>query len=296
MKKGCFLLFLAALQIIILGCGTFRPNDFSGKTRPADAFLNRKVAIEYPSFQKYTKCPLDEFIKGMKSGKWMKMSDAQWLYNMKNEKYDIYVLFVEHPLLQEAVMFQRVIINGKDVSVEGLVTLFNFTLSEVDRDIMKSNDVSTDGLLTLFNANSPEAKKTLQEKSTSQTVLKATEEKPVLLKEAPKTPAVISVAKETPVLETPMQKMPPSVTESVQPVISATPAITTTTAPAVATPLISKVTTPKVIQKIKVIGNRDSKRYHLPGMKYYKLVKAYHRIVFESEEDAIKAGYHKAPR
>lgn len=294
MKKGCFLLFLASLQIIILGCGALRPNDFSGKTRPADAFLNRKVAIEYPSFQKYTKCPLDEFIKGMKSGKWMKMSDAQWLYNMKNEKYDIYVLFVEHPLLQEAVMFQRVIINGKDVSAEGLVTLFNFTLSEVDRDIMKNNDVSTDGLLTLFNSNSPEAKKILQDKSTSQTVLKATEEKPASLTEAPKAPSVISVAKEIPVLETPVQKMPPSVAESVKPVISATPAMTTTTS--VATPLISKETPPKVIQKIKVIGNRDSKRYHLPGMKYYKLVKAYHRIDFESEEDAIKAGYHKAPR
>lgn len=295
MKKGCFFLFLAALQIIILGCGALRPNDFSSKTLPADDFLNRKVAIEYPSFQKYTKCPLDEFMKGMKSGKWMKMSDAQWLYNMKNEKYDICVLFVKHPLLQEAVMFQRVIINGKDVSVEGLVTLFNFTLSEVDRDIMKNNDVSTDGLLTLFNANSPEAKKALQEKSTSQAVLKATEEKTVSLKEPPKTPAVISVAKETPVLGAPVQKMPPSVAESVQPVIAATPSMTTTT-PAMATPLISKETPPKVIQKIKVIGNRDSKRYHLPGMKYYKLVKAYHRIDFESEEDAIKAGYHKAPR
>jgi tetratricopeptide (TPR) repeat protein len=45
---------------------------------------------------------------------------------------------------------------------------------------------------------------------------------------------------------------------------------------------------------VVVIGNRDSKRYHLPGMKYYDLVKAYHRIVFQSEEEAIQAGYHRA--
>jgi|WetSurMetagenome_2_1015567.scaffolds.fasta_scaffold288121_1 cytoskeleton protein RodZ len=47
---------------------------------------------------------------------------------------------------------------------------------------------------------------------------------------------------------------------------------------------------------IKVIGNRDSKRYHLPGMKYFEHVAAYHRVVFDSEEEAIKAGYHKASR
>ena len=47
---------------------------------------------------------------------------------------------------------------------------------------------------------------------------------------------------------------------------------------------------------IKVIGNRDSKRYHLPGMKYYDHVAAYHRVVFASEEEAVKAGYHKASR
>ncbi len=49
-------------------------------------------------------------------------------------------------------------------------------------------------------------------------------------------------------------------------------------------------------KKMKVIGNRDSKRYHLPGMKYYDKVHAYHRVEFDSEEEAIKAGYHKAPR
>jgi tetratricopeptide (TPR) repeat protein len=46
--------------------------------------------------------------------------------------------------------------------------------------------------------------------------------------------------------------------------------------------------------KIKVVGNRDSKRYHLPGMKYYDKVKAYHRVIFNSEKEAMKAGYHKA--
>ena len=49
-------------------------------------------------------------------------------------------------------------------------------------------------------------------------------------------------------------------------------------------------------QKTKVIGNSDSKKYHLPGMKYYNSVKAYHRVEFDSEADAIKAGYNKAPQ
>jgi hypothetical protein len=49
-------------------------------------------------------------------------------------------------------------------------------------------------------------------------------------------------------------------------------------------------------QKIKVIGNSDSKRYHLSGMKYYTAVKANHRVEFDSEADAIKAGYNKAPQ
>jgi cytoskeletal protein RodZ len=47
---------------------------------------------------------------------------------------------------------------------------------------------------------------------------------------------------------------------------------------------------------IKVIGNRDSKRYHLPGMKYYDQVAAHHRVVFTSEAEAVRAGYHKARR
>ena len=51
-----------------------------------------------------------------------------------------------------------------------------------------------------------------------------------------------------------------------------------------------------VVRKEKVIGNRDSKRYHLPGMKYYRHIEAYHRVEFDSEAAAIRAGYHKAPR
>jgi cytoskeletal protein RodZ len=44
----------------------------------------------------------------------------------------------------------------------------------------------------------------------------------------------------------------------------------------------------------RVVGNRDTKRYHLPGMKYYDKIKAYHRVVFQSEREAIRAGYVKA--
>jgi cytoskeleton protein RodZ len=47
-------------------------------------------------------------------------------------------------------------------------------------------------------------------------------------------------------------------------------------------------------QKGKVIGNRDSKRYHLPGMKYYDKVLTYHRVEFRSEQEALRAGYQKA--
>jgi len=47
---------------------------------------------------------------------------------------------------------------------------------------------------------------------------------------------------------------------------------------------------------IRVIGNRDSKRYHLPGMLYYDRVDAHHRREFLSEEEALAAGYRRAPR
>jgi cytoskeletal protein RodZ len=51
---------------------------------------------------------------------------------------------------------------------------------------------------------------------------------------------------------------------------------------------------PPMRAKVKVIGNRDSKSYHLPGMKYYHKVLVYHRVEFDSERQAIRAGYHKA--
>jgi PilZ domain. len=63
-----------------------------------------------------------------------------------------------------------------------------------------------------------------------------------------------------------------------------------------ATPVPVPASAPEATQKTKVIGNSDSKRYHLPGMKYYNAVKAYHRVEFDSEADAIKAGYNKAPQ
>ena len=48
-----------------------------------------------------------------------------------------------------------------------------------------------------------------------------------------------------------------------------------------------------VAGKVKVIGNRETKRYHLPGMKYYNKVRLHNRIIFDSEAEAIKAGYRK---
>jgi cytoskeletal protein RodZ len=44
----------------------------------------------------------------------------------------------------------------------------------------------------------------------------------------------------------------------------------------------------------RIVGNRDTKRYHLPGMKYYDQVKEYHRVLFQSEREALRAGYVKA--
>lgn len=48
-------------------------------------------------------------------------------------------------------------------------------------------------------------------------------------------------------------------------------------------------------QKVRVIGNRRQKSYSLPGMKDYDRVESPHRVEFNSEEEAVKAGYHKAP-
>ncbi len=56
------------------------------------------------------------------------------------------------------------------------------------------------------------------------------------------------------------------------------------------------VIAPAAKQTPKVFGNKDSRRYHLPGMKFYNAVKSHHRVEFDSEADAMKAGYHKAPR
>jgi hypothetical protein len=49
-----------------------------------------------------------------------------------------------------------------------------------------------------------------------------------------------------------------------------------------------------VPSKIIVVGNSDTKRYHLPGMPYYNKVLKYHRVLFESEQQAIENGYYKA--
>ena len=91
------------------------------------------------------------------------------------------------------------------------------------------------------------------------------------------------------------------------PVPKATPAPLPATAPKATTAPVPASTpkatlapvtspAPEATQKTKVIGNSDSKRYHLPGMKYYNAVKANHRVEFDSEADAIKAGYNKAPQ
>jgi len=51
------------------------------------------------------------------------------------------------------------------------------------------------------------------------------------------------------------------------------------------------------IEKVgKIIGNRKSKKYHLPGQASYEKVKEENREYFDSEEEARSAGYQKAKR
>ncbi len=47
-------------------------------------------------------------------------------------------------------------------------------------------------------------------------------------------------------------------------------------------------------EKNAVVGNTQTKRYHLPGMPYYDKVKTHHRIFFQSEKEALERGYYKA--
>jgi hypothetical protein len=49
-------------------------------------------------------------------------------------------------------------------------------------------------------------------------------------------------------------------------------------------------------EKVDVIANTKSKRYHLPGMKYYDKIPIDRRVIFTSEEAARKAGYRKSVR
>jgi len=109
---------------------------------------------------------------------------------------------------------------------------------------------------------------------------------------SPKAPAAAP-----PVIQAkPVAQTPAAAKSSVQTTAPVkTPVATQAAAQAVTLARTSPVS-PAPAQKVKVIGNRDSKRYHLPGMKYYNAVEAYHRVEFDSEADAIKAGYYKARR
>ena len=46
----------------------------------------------------------------------------------------------------------------------------------------------------------------------------------------------------------------------------------------------------------KIIGNLKSKKYHLPGQANYEKIKEENRVYFDSEEEAIRAGYRKTKR
>jgi len=64
----------------------------------------------------------------------------------------------------------------------------------------------------------------------------------------------------------------------------------------VVSPSGAESVSPQHPEKYPVVANSDSRRYHLPGMKYYNQISSQHRVIFPSEEAARQAGYHKAPR
>jgi len=47
---------------------------------------------------------------------------------------------------------------------------------------------------------------------------------------------------------------------------------------------------------IRVVANNKSKRYHLPGMKYYDKIPRDRQVIFTSEDAAQRAGYSKSAR
>ncbi len=118
--------------------------------------------------------------------------------------------------------------------------------------------------------------------------------KPALVQEPAKTIDSKTTAAKTEPVDAPVAQQKPASEKPAAKVMDTK----TTVAKTAAIPAPAVVPAKPVPEKqsIKVIANSDSKRYHLPGMKYYDKVADYHRMEFNSEEEAVKAGYHKAPR
>jgi hypothetical protein len=55
-----------------------------------------------------------------------------------------------------------------------------------------------------------------------------------------------------------------------------------------------KILTANQFSSGKIIGNRNSKIYHVPGCSTYNTVSDKNRVLFNTSEDAEKAGYWKA--
>ncbi len=53
---------------------------------------------------------------------------------------------------------------------------------------------------------------------------------------------------------------------------------------------------PSAATEGRIIGNRRSKIYHLPGQASYYRVSEHNRVYFATEKDALKAGYRRAQR
>ncbi len=84
------------------------------------------------------------------------------------------------------------------------------------------------------------------------------------------------------------EPMPPW--EYRHPTPSATPQVATVESVSIPKPTAPPKTTPSCV----IIGNTNSRIYHLPGCRSYDRVAPHNREYFCTEEEAMKAGYRKA--
>lgn len=101
---------------------------------PTEEFLNLTVGVVYsnngvPNIVKGV--TLREFVEG-RSGVWEKVNDSQWIFRIKSndqltkQNNEVTMLFVRQQIEgNDTVIFQRVILNGQEMSGREKDTVFN---------------------------------------------------------------------------------------------------------------------------------------------------------------------------